>query len=230
MVQLSYLYITNGKTVALTTWTFVSKVMSLLFNMLSRFVVASLPRSKRLLISWLQSPSAVILEPKKIKSVIVSIFFPLSICHDLCFLNVDFFFQKIMFECWFLSQFFHPPLSHSSRSSLVPLCFSAMHIGIIILKCKYYFNLNILERGGCTGKRKGPAKRFLRNPSDGSSSWWEVTSRKLVKKKQRKNTQNVEPWKSNEESTSQWRKWFVSQMLRLDQVRWGWELTIKFSN
>uniref|UniRef100_A0AC11E787 Uncharacterized protein n=1 Tax=Ovis aries TaxID=9940 RepID=A0AC11E787_SHEEP len=66
MVQLSHPYMTNGKTKALTIWTFVRKVMPLLFNRLSRFVIAFLPRSKRLLISWLQSPSAVILEPKKI--------------------------------------------------------------------------------------------------------------------------------------------------------------------
>ena len=65
-VQLSHPYMTNGKTTALTIWTFVSKVTSLLFNMLSRFIIAFLPRSKHLLISWLQSPSAVILEPKKI--------------------------------------------------------------------------------------------------------------------------------------------------------------------
>ena len=63
---------TPGKTIALTTWTFVGKVMSLLFNTLSRFVIAFLPRSRHLLISWLQSPSAVILEPRKIKSVIVT--------------------------------------------------------------------------------------------------------------------------------------------------------------
>ena len=68
---------TTGKTIVLTTWTFASKVMSLLVNTVSRFVIAFLPRSKRLLISWLQSPSAVILEPKKIKSITVS---P-SICH-----------------------------------------------------------------------------------------------------------------------------------------------------
>ena len=71
---------TTGKTIALTIWTFVSKVLPLFFNMLSRFVMAFLPRSKCLLISWLQSPSAVILEPKKIKSVTVSIVSP-SICH-----------------------------------------------------------------------------------------------------------------------------------------------------
>ena len=72
---------TTGKTIALIRQTFVSKVMSLLFNMLSRLVIVFLPRSKRLLISWLQSPSAVILKPKKIKSVTVSIVSP-SICHE----------------------------------------------------------------------------------------------------------------------------------------------------
>ena len=72
---------TTGKAIALTRWTFVSKIMSLLLNMLSRFVITFLPRSKRLLISWLQSPSAVILEPPKIRSVTVSIVSP-SICHE----------------------------------------------------------------------------------------------------------------------------------------------------
>ena len=79
IVQLSYPYMTNGKTIAMTRWTFVGKVMTLLFNILSRLVIAFLPRSKRLLISCLQSPSAVILEPKKIKSVTVSIVSP-TIC------------------------------------------------------------------------------------------------------------------------------------------------------
>ena len=73
MVQLSHPYMTTGKTIALTRWTFVGKVMSLLFNMLSRSVITFLPRSKGLLISWLQSPSAVILEPPKIKSFTVSV-------------------------------------------------------------------------------------------------------------------------------------------------------------
>ena len=82
IVQLSHPYMTTGKTIALTRQTFVSKIISLLFNMLSRLVIAFLPRSKFLLISWLQSPSAVILEPKKIKSVIVSIVSP-SICHEV---------------------------------------------------------------------------------------------------------------------------------------------------
>ena len=81
IVQLSHPYTTTGKTIALTRRTFVGKVMSLLLNMLSRFVVAFLPKSKRLLISWLQSPSAVILEPNKRKSVTVSIV-SLSICHE----------------------------------------------------------------------------------------------------------------------------------------------------
>ena len=82
MVQLSHPYMTTGKTIALAIWTSVGKVMSLLFNMLSRFVVAFLPRSRHLLISWLQSLSSVILEPNKIKSVTVSIFSP-SICHEV---------------------------------------------------------------------------------------------------------------------------------------------------
>ena len=82
MVQPSHPYMTAGKTIALTRQMFVGKVMSLLFNMLSRLVIAFLQRSKRLLISWLQSPSAVIVEPKKIKSVTVSIVCP-SICHEV---------------------------------------------------------------------------------------------------------------------------------------------------
>ena len=82
MVQLSHLYMTTGKTIALTRWTFVGKVMSLLFNMLSRLVIAFLPRSKDLLISWLQSPSAVILEPQKIKSDTASTVSP-STSHEV---------------------------------------------------------------------------------------------------------------------------------------------------
>ena len=95
MVQLSYPYMTTGRTKALTRQNFVGKVMSLVFNMLSRLVIALLPRSKCLFISWLQSPSAVILEPKKTKSVTVSsfpIYLPWSDgtgCHDLSFLNIE---------------------------------------------------------------------------------------------------------------------------------------------
>ena len=121
MVQLSHSYMTARKTIALTVWTFVSKVISLLFNMLSRFVIACLPGSKHLLISWLQSASTVILEPKKIKSATVFIPTPHPIyllwsdrtrCHDLSFLNVE-------FQASFLTSL----LSPSSRSSLVPLHF-----------------------------------------------------------------------------------------------------------
>ena len=82
MVQLSHPYTATGKTIALTRRTFVGQVMSPLFNMLSRFIIAFLPRSKHLLISWLQSPSAVILEPKKM-SVTASIFSPSIICHEV---------------------------------------------------------------------------------------------------------------------------------------------------
>ena len=94
MVQLSHSYMTTEKTIALTRWTFVDKIMSLLFNMLSRVIIAFLPRSKCLLISWLQSPSAVILEAPKIKSLTVSTASP-SISHevmgpDLSFLSVEF--------------------------------------------------------------------------------------------------------------------------------------------
>ena len=91
-VKLSHPYMTTGKTIALTRWTFVGKVMSLLFNMLSRLIIAFLPRSERLLISWLQSPSAVILEPRKIKSATVSSIIAVSDgtrCHDLSFLNAE---------------------------------------------------------------------------------------------------------------------------------------------
>ena len=82
IVQLSHPYMTTEKTISLTRWTFVGKVMSLLLNRLSRLVITFLPRSKRLLISWLQSPSAVILEAPKIKSVTVSTLSP-SICHEV---------------------------------------------------------------------------------------------------------------------------------------------------
>ena len=96
IVQFSHPYMTTGKTIALSRWTFVGKVMSLLFNMLSRLVITFLPRSKHLLISWLHSTSAVILEPPKIKSATISIVSP-SICHEmmgpdamiLSFLNVE---------------------------------------------------------------------------------------------------------------------------------------------
>ena len=82
MVQLSHPYMTTGKTIALVRWTFVGEVMSMLFNMLSRFLIVFLPRSNHLLISWLQSPSAVILEPRKIKSDTISTVSP-SISYEV---------------------------------------------------------------------------------------------------------------------------------------------------
>ena len=90
IVQLSHPYMTTGKAIALTRWTFVGKVMSLLFNMLSRLVIAFLPRSKCLLISWLQSLPAVILDPPKIKSLTISIFSP-CICHKVMGLDAMMF-------------------------------------------------------------------------------------------------------------------------------------------
>ena len=118
IIQLAHPYVTTGKTIALTRWTFVGKVMSLLFNMLSRLVITFSPSSKRLLISWLQSPSAVILEPKKSKVSHCFHYFPIYFpwsdgtrCHDLSFLKVV------------LSQLFHSTFSVSSRVSLVLLHF-----------------------------------------------------------------------------------------------------------
>ena len=107
-VQLSYPYMTTGKTIALTRRTFVGKVMSLLFDMLSRLVITFLPRSKCLLISWLQSPSAVILEPQKINSVTVSIF-SLSVCHEVIRLDAMILvFRMLSFKPVFFTLLFHP--------------------------------------------------------------------------------------------------------------------------
>ena len=104
MVQLSHLYMTTGKTISLTIWTFVGKVMSLLFNTLSRLVIVFL-QGASVLISWLQSPSAVILEPKKIKSLTVTIVSP-SICYEM--MRAD----AMIFIFWILS--FKPTFSLSS--------------------------------------------------------------------------------------------------------------------
>ena len=105
MVQCSHPYMTTEKTRTLTRWTFVGKVMSLLLNMLSRLVITFLPRRKRLLISWLQSPSAMILEPNKIKSVTVSIVSP-SIFHEMMGLDA------MILVFWILS--FKPAFSLSA--------------------------------------------------------------------------------------------------------------------
>ena len=118
IVQLSHPYMITGKTIALTRQAFVGKVMSLLFNMLSRLATTLFPRSKQLLISWLQSPSAVILEPRKIKSNTVFTVSP-SICHEV--MGPD----AMVLVFWMLSfkPTFHSPLSLSSRGFLVPLHF-----------------------------------------------------------------------------------------------------------
>ena len=118
IVQLSHPYMTTGKTISLTRGAFVGKVTSLLFNMLSRLVITFLPRSKRLLISWLQSPPAVILEPPKIKSLTVSTLSP-SICYEV----KDRMPWSSFSDCWVLNQLFHSPLSLSSSGSVVLLGF-----------------------------------------------------------------------------------------------------------
>ena len=123
MVKISHPYKTTGKIIALTRWTLVVKVMSLVFNMLFRLVIAFLPRSKHLLISWLQSPYAVILEPRKIKSVTISIVSP-SISYEVMGSDA----LILVFECWVLSQLFYSPLSLSSRGSLVLLQLSAVRV------------------------------------------------------------------------------------------------------
>ena len=113
IVQLSHPYMTTGKIIALTRWTYVGKVLSLPFNMLSRLVIAFLPRSKYLLISWLQSPSEVILEPPKIKSLTVSIVSP-SICHEVMG------WHAMILAFWMLSfkPTFFPLLFHFHQEAL----------------------------------------------------------------------------------------------------------------
>ena len=128
IVQLSHPYMTTGKTIALTRWTFVGKVMSLLFNMLSRLVITFLPRSKRLLISWRQSPSAVILEPPNIKSDTVSTVSP-SISHEVMILVF-----------WMLS--FKPTFSLSSFTFIKRL-FSTSSLSAIRVVSPAYLRLLI---------------------------------------------------------------------------------------
>ena len=132
MVQLSHPNMTTGKTIALTRWTFAGKVISLLFNMLSRLVITFLPGSKRLLVSWLQSPSTVILEPRKIKSVTVSIVSP-SICHEVMELDA----MILVFECCF-----KPNLSLSSFTFIKRL-FSASLLSAIRVVSSAYLRLLI---------------------------------------------------------------------------------------
>ena len=134
VVQFSHAYVTTGKTIALTTWTFVGKEMSLLFNMLSRFVKAFLPRSNHLLISWLQSPSAVILEPPKIKSLTVSTVFP-STCYEVMGPDA----MSLVF--WMLS--FKPTFSLSSFT-LIKRLFSSFSLSATRVMSYVYLRLSIL--------------------------------------------------------------------------------------
>ena len=133
IVQFSHPYMITGKTIALTRQTFVGKVMSLLFNILSRLVIAFLSRSKRVLISWLQSPSAVILEPKKIKSVTVSIVSP-SIYHEVMGLDA------MIFDFWMLS--FKPTFSLSSFT-FIKRFFSSSSLSAIRVVSSAYLRLLI---------------------------------------------------------------------------------------
>ena len=133
MVQLSHLYMTTGKTVALTIWTFAGKIMSLLFNRLFKLVIAFLPKSKHLLISWLQSLSSVILEPKKIKSVTVSIVSP-SICHEV--MGPD----AMIFVFWLFSV--KPAFSVSSLTFIKRL-FSSSSLSATRVVSSEYLRLSI---------------------------------------------------------------------------------------
>ena len=133
IVKLSHPYMTTGKTIALTRWTFVGKVMSLLFNMLSRLVITFLPRSKCLLISWLQSPSEVILEPPRIKSATVSTV-SLSICHEVMGLDA------MIFILWMLS--FKPTFSLSSFT-FIKSFFSSSSLSAIRVVSSAYLRLLI---------------------------------------------------------------------------------------
>ena len=128
IVQLSYPYMTTGKSIALTIWTFVGKAMSLLFNTLSRLVIAFLPRNNRLLISWLQSPSTVILEPKKIESVTASIVSP-SLCHEVMELDA------MIFVFWMLS--YKPAFSLSSFTFIKKLFNSSSLSAIRVVSSAY---------------------------------------------------------------------------------------------
>ena len=137
MVQLSHPYMTTGKTIALTRWTFVGKVMSLLFNTLSGFVIVFRPRSKHLLISWLQRPSAVILEPPKMKSVTVFIVSP-SICHEVMGPDA----MVLVFKCWVLSSL-HQQFT-SWKFTFIKRLFNSSSLSAIRMVLSEYLRLLIL--------------------------------------------------------------------------------------
>ena len=151
IVQLSHPYMTTGKTTALTRWTFVAKVMSLLFNMLSRLVITFLPRSKRLLISCLQSPSAVILEPRKIKSATVSTVSP-SISHEVMGLDA------MIFIFWMLN--FKPTFSLSSFTFIKRL-FSSSSLSVIRVVSSAYLRYRYFSQQSWFQLVLLPAQYFL---------------------------------------------------------------------
>ena len=157
IVQLSHPYMTIGKIIALTGWTFVGKVISLLFNMLSRLVITFLPRSKHLLISWLQSPSAMILEPPKIKSVTVSTVSP-SICHEVMGLDA------MILVFWMFS--FKPTFSLSSFTFIKRL-FSSSSLFAIRVVSPAYLRLLILLKVLDIYKNTFPAISFVER------LWWD---------------------------------------------------------
>ena len=164
MVQFQQPYVTTRKTIILTIQTFVSKVLSLLFNPLSRFVIAFLPRSNHLLISWLQSPSAVILEPKKRKPITASTFFP-SICHEVMGPNqFSCLVPQLCLTIWdpMKQQTTGFPVSPQLVSSYgnrrilgtysiflvlfcLPLCTSLSYFGYILDLCCFFFSTDILS-------------------------------------------------------------------------------------
>ena len=149
-VQLSHPYMTTGKTRALTRWTFAGKVMCLLFNMLSRLVITFLPRGKHLLISWLQSSYPVILEPKKIKSLTVSIISP-SICHEV--MGPD----AIIFIFWMLSS---KPTFSLSSFTFIKWLFSSFLLSAIRMVSSAYLRLLIFLPEILIPAVLHPAQRF----------------------------------------------------------------------
>ena len=157
MVQLSHPYMTTGKTIGLIRWTFVGKVMSLLFRMLSRFVIAFLPRSKCLLTSWLQSPSVVILEHRKIKSLTVSIVSP-SICNEVK--------RPCRRRQWHPTPVLLPGESHGWRSLLGCSPWGREELDMTE---RLHFHLSL----SCIGEGNGNPLQCscLENPRDGGI-WW----------------------------------------------------------
>ena len=151
MVQLLHLYIVTGKTIALIIWTFVSKVMSLLFNTVSRFVIAFLPRSKQILVLRMQSPSTVLFGAQENKDCHCFHFFLHLIARKLW----DCMPWSYFFECWILSQLSNYPLLSSSRNSLVLLCMLSLewyHLHITgLLKSYPYYLLYYLFFPNLTG-------------------------------------------------------------------------------